>query len=64
MCILLLRFLELLQLAPSDWRVMYNLGALYVDTSQYDKAERWFKKTLEVVTCRSSQYDNYFMYTG
>lgn len=27
---------------------MYNLGALYVDTSQYDKAEWWFKKTLEV----------------
>ena len=45
------RFQELVQLTPSDYRVLYNLGALYVDTSQYDKAEWWFKKTLEVTYC-------------
>ena len=44
---------------------MYNLGALYVgDTSQYDKAEQWFKKTLEVTSDYVIRKDIVLLSTG
>ena len=43
---------------------MYNLGALYVDTSQYDEAEQWFKKTLEVTSDFVIRNDIVLLSTG